>query len=388
MKKFLTLILTFAMLCTLTPAYAASFTDTAGHWAGADIEAMAAAGVVNGYDDGSFRPDAPVTRAEFAKILTELYGLPTGDYGWYFYGDVEPGQWYTPYVPAYCVLVDLPLAGMCDYFGWPRSWGDDYFYDFAPQRPLTRIEAAQALDYITGSIEDEEMYDFLIELGLSTADSPDYADNPGISLLAGSVMFKQLMNGDDQDRFRPYDTISRAEVCTLLNRAVNAYDLDDIAYMDVQSAVDALAEAYFEEEGGGYFDGVTAGGDFSDWALEVLDLVNAERAKEGAAPLELDADLCAVAQLHSNDMVARGFFDHYNPDGLSPFDRMSAYGIRYMAAGENIAAGQRSPEAVMNSWMNSPGHRSNILNPSYKKMGIAWADGGDYGIYWTQCFTD
>ncbi len=147
--------------------------------------------------------------------------------------------------------------------------------------------------------------------------------------------------------------------------------------MDVQSAVDALEKAYHEEE---------SRGDFSDWALEVLDLVNAERTKEGLDPLELDADLCAVAQMHSDDMAARNFFDHVNPDGKSPFDRMKDYGITYMAAGENIAAGYESPGSVVKGWMNSPGHRANILSPSYTKMGIAWAYSDDMYIYWTQNF--
>lgn len=123
-----------------------------------------------------------------------------------------------------------------------------------------------------------------------------------------------------------------------------------------------------------------------DFIERVLELVNEERAKEGAKPLVLDEDLCAVAAMHSEDMIARNFFDHENPDGASPFDRMKAYGISYMAAAENIAAGQTTPEQVMDSWMNSPGHRKNILNNAYGKIGIGIAMGGEYRIYWTQCF--
>ena len=120
----------------------------------------------------------------------------------------------------------------------------------------------------------------------------------------------------------------------------------------------------------------------------VLELVNEERAKEGVKPLSLDKDLCAVAALHSEDMAARNFFSHENPDGASPFDRMKAYGIAFRTAAENIAAGQTTPEQVMDSWMNSPGHRKNILNNAYSKIGIGIARGGEYGVYWTQCFTD
>lgn len=126
----------------------------------------------------------------------------------------------------------------------------------------------------------------------------------------------------------------------------------------------------------------------SGFAQRILELVNEERAKEGLGPLKLDEDLCAVAQLHCDDMVKRSFFDHINPDGKSPFDRMNDYGIRYMAAGENIACGQRSPEEVMNAWMNSPAHRANILSENYGKIGIGYAEGGTYGTFWTQCFTN
>ena len=130
------------------------------------------------------------------------------------------------------------------------------------------------------------------------------------------------------------------------------------------------------------------GNESSDFVNRVLELVNEERAKAGIGSLKLDADLSAVAQQHCNDMIARHFFDHINPDGDSPFDRMLNYGIRYMAAGENIAAGQITPEEVVQAWMNSPGHRANILNGAYGKIGIAYAKGGDYKIYWTQCFTN
>lgn len=115
-------------------------------------------------------------------------------------------------------------------------------------------------------------------------------------------------------------------------------------------------------------------------------LVNEERAKAGISPLVLDLKLNKTAQRHSEDMVENNFFSHTNLSGQSPFDRMAEDGISYMAAGENIAYGQRTPEEVMNSWMNSEGHRNNILNGAYNKIGIGIAV-TEYGtIYWTQNF--
>ena len=125
---------------------------------------------------------------------------------------------------------------------------------------------------------------------------------------------------------------------------------------------------------------------FDDWGYEVLNLVNEERAKYNVAPLKWDDSLAALAESHCEDMIDRNFFAHNTPDGQTPFDRMKAAGISYSSAGENIAAGQSSPQNVMDSWMNSPGHRKNILNPDFEYIGVGLARGGSYGIYWAQEF--
>lgn len=125
---------------------------------------------------------------------------------------------------------------------------------------------------------------------------------------------------------------------------------------------------------------------FDDWCARVLDLTNAARRERGIAPLEWDDTLAALAGAHCADMIDRGYFDHNTPDGKTPFDRMKEAGIKYTRAGENIAAGQYSPEEAMVSWMKSEGHRANILNPNFTKIGISFAKGGDYGIYWAQEF--
>ncbi|WP_255362514.1 CAP domain-containing protein [Blastococcus aurantiacus] len=121
----------------------------------------------------------------------------------------------------------------------------------------------------------------------------------------------------------------------------------------------------------------------SDRAGQVLALVNQARASAGCRPLAADARLAAVAAAHSADMRDRGFFDHVNLAGQSPFDRAGAAGVS--ARAENIARGQRDPAAVMDSWMNSPGHRANILDCGLTRLGVGIADGGG-GPWWTQLF--
>ena len=120
-----------------------------------------------------------------------------------------------------------------------------------------------------------------------------------------------------------------------------------------------------------------------DRAGQVLALVNQERAAAGCPPLAADSRLAAVAAAHSADMRDQGYFDHVNLAGLSPFDRAEAVGLS--ARAENIARGQGDAAAVMASWMDSAGHRSNILDCGLTRLGVGVADGGG-GPWWTQLF--
>lgn len=117
---------------------------------------------------------------------------------------------------------------------------------------------------------------------------------------------------------------------------------------------------------------------------EVIRLVNKIREENGLNPLAADWQLCRVARYKSQDMKDKGYFSHQSPTYGSPFDMMKSFGISYRSAGENIAMGQRTPEAVVNAWMNSSGHRANILNSSYTKIGVGYVSDGNY---WTQMFT-
>ncbi|MEU9268853.1 sigma-70 family RNA polymerase sigma factor [Streptomyces sp. NPDC048251] len=123
----------------------------------------------------------------------------------------------------------------------------------------------------------------------------------------------------------------------------------------------------------------------SDLATQVIALVNEERATAGCGPLTDDSLLRDAAQGHSDDMAARDFFDHTNPDGADPGQRITAAGYRWSTYGENIAKGQQTASSVMTSWMNSEGHRANILNCAFKNIGVGIHDGAG-GPWWTQNF--
>lgn len=123
----------------------------------------------------------------------------------------------------------------------------------------------------------------------------------------------------------------------------------------------------------------------ADLEAQMLVLVNAERTKRGIPPVKADPQMTMVARAHSRDMFARGYFSHYTPENKDPFDRMKKAGVKFLTAGENLALG-RTLKICHEGLMNSPGHKANILNPAYGRLGIGIMDGGIYGLMISQEF--
>jgi uncharacterized protein YkwD len=130
---------------------------------------------------------------------------------------------------------------------------------------------------------------------------------------------------------------------------------------------------------------------------EVVERVNQARALGATCggqafgatgPLAMEARLRCAARVHSLDMVTRAFFDHVNPDGETPFVRMEHAGYEYRAAGENIAAGQSTPQEVVEGWLQSPGHCANIMSPDFTQIGVGYVSAPEGALphYWTQVF--
>lgn len=121
----------------------------------------------------------------------------------------------------------------------------------------------------------------------------------------------------------------------------------------------------------------------SAYEQEVVRLVNEQRAKNGLSALTHNWELSRVARYKSQDMADNRYFSHTSPTYGSPFDMIRAFGLSFRTAGENIAYGQRTPQEVVNGWMNSSGHRANILSSSYTQIGVGYVANGSY---WTQMF--
>lgn len=123
--------------------------------------------------------------------------------------------------------------------------------------------------------------------------------------------------------------------------------------------------------------------DVTNYEKEVIRLVNEARAKNGLSALTENWELSRVARYKSQDMKDNNYFSHTSPTYGSPFNMMKNFGISYKSAAENIAKGQQTPQAVVNAWLNSSGHRANIMNPSFTQIGVGYVKSGNY---WTQMF--
>lgn len=121
----------------------------------------------------------------------------------------------------------------------------------------------------------------------------------------------------------------------------------------------------------------------ASYEAEVIRLVNDIRKQNGLQPLTANWELSRVARYKSQDMVDKRYFSHTSPTYGTPFQMIKSFGIPFRTAGENIAYGYATPKAVVDGWMNSSGHRANILNASYKQIGVGYVARGNY---WTQMF--
>lgn len=119
----------------------------------------------------------------------------------------------------------------------------------------------------------------------------------------------------------------------------------------------------------------------------VIELSNIERAKRGLAPLKEDPQLMKLARMKSQDMADKNYFSHTSPTYGEPHVMLNSFGVPYSSSGENIAMGQRTPEEVVQGWMNSSGHRANILNNNFTNIGVGVAEDPSGKILWTQIFT-
>ena len=373
-RKLLALSLVFALaLCTALPASAQTFRDVPPrNWAYQVIERAAANGWVTGYENGIFAPDNNVLYGEFLALISRAFLsdeiAPYLEDSWTY--------WYDPYCEyaadsglSWGTTLFTPISLLL-YIDWKDAGAED---------PISRYDMCRIIYNL--AIGDE-MADRL-DLDTARAKISDFSSIPDSYQVPVAACYALgLVNGDTYGNFLGSNPVLRSHAAAIICRLADAYLGSDSP--DTSNPVP-------DQPATPQTPSVTVPGtsDTLDaYRNEVLRLVNIERANAGVAPLTLDSRICEAAQIRANELPV--LFDHTRPDQSRCFTVLDDLGISYWSCAENIAAGQRTPAAVVDSWMHSQGHRENILNPSYGKLGVGYLnyDGDSYHHYWVQLFTD
>ena len=313
---------------------------------------------------------------------------------------------FTLAIPALAGSLDSEIATASRFLQVKGILQGDASGDLQLNKTLTRAELAVILARLTVNQEHLMAEKTYYSNQCEFTDVPDWA-----RVYVGYCVSRHMVNGYGDGRYNPDGLVTPQAACTVLLRACGMLVTFDWSYETALNAAvqfgiapsEALQEQYITRgnmaillyrtaDKLGYFpmddvdttpepDPAPDNSGISDLEQQVVDLVNQERAAYGLAPLTLSTELCNGARLKSQDMLNNGYFSHYSPTYGSPFEMMDSLGIETWGAAENIARGQKTAEEVMNSWMNSPGHRANILSEEYVKIGVGYADG-----YWTQWF--
>ena len=356
MKKIL-IVLIVSITCMpwsvpivlITPSYADFLDVPPTHPQVEAINYVQEQGIVSGYPDGSFKPDNTINRAEFTKILVEattddlsidncLKSKPA------LFSDVNKNQWFAKYV---CTAKTQGTI-----IGYPDG-------TFGPTKEINFAEASKIIINSFGF----------------TAEAAD-----GGQWYEAYINMLKSIDAVPSSLISPDQAVTRAEMAGIIYRVQTVMELNENPPRTVRKrCVTSLEQK------------------------KVMELTNLERSKEGLSPLSYNCYLQSSAQAHSEDMQARNFFAHETPEGTTPEERIKASGYiqtyfdcfcaKSYTVGENLAKGQEIPSEVIETWMNSPEHRTNILNPNFSEIGVGITPVGEnsdnfVGFIWTQNFGD
>ena len=414
---------------TVPAAEADSFTDTANNWARDFIEFCVAEGILSG-TGGTFRPVDYITIRELAKMLLTTLGLDAGRYqgaGWDehvdadarelgIYGDVvEDPSLYVTREEA-CLLISnalrCPVVEAYDDDGEAQYVLDDlmspmslleYRFDVIP---VTGVVVANAIGdlrdgvLLEGSLLHIDGYtrDFLVTDAVAQDESllgrtvtvytrfySDFNQVYGLPSLQSDESTATLPSARELYAILDYGALRVSDETQYYAN----YQLADASCLDEMIPGDSVT--IIDHESDGTVDlvlvqllprpDVPDEQGTSPLERQVAELVNAEREANGLEPLTLRVDLCEGARLKSQDMVENDYFNHTSPTYGTLSEMLEELGIEYRTAGENIASGYETAEAVMEAWMNSEGHRANILSEDFTEFGVGYVDG-----VWTQWF--
>lgn len=400
-KRLPSLAQALAVCLSLTFAAhaAASFPDVpSGHWAYAEIQKCAEQGVVVGYSDGSFGPGKTVTGAQFVSMLARVF----------YPAELNANNAFSSRgwaVPALRTASNANLLAGTSRLaaGQADDWKD------SGNLTLNRYDMAQILNNLLAAKNTMATAE---QRQAAQSAIKDWNQIPGQYQAAVSNCYALgVLSGMGDGSFSGNSTMDRAQACAVINRVMNRTSGTGAPNNSVPaggaptggSPVNSAPTSGASNSGSGSAgnhasrnnDAGTAAAPQNppsqqsaaktseDLSAEVIELVNQERAKQGLSPLGTLSGLTAAAQARAPELPE--LFSHTRPNGSRCFTALEEARVSYYAAGENIAAGSNTAEGVMQMWMNSPGHKANILGEKFTHIGVACVQGRG-GYYWVQMF--
>ncbi|MFS0783796.1 S-layer homology domain-containing protein [Bacillus sp. 1P06AnD] len=327
MKKIISFIASIVLIASILPITYASAKENIGN----EMQAMIKEGIITGYGDGTYKPNGTVTRGEFATFLKRALDLPDGPH---VFKDVSKTS---------SLAAGINAAAKAKIVRGISS------ETFAPNQLITREQMAiminNALTY--KNIKTKTTSVTVADMNRVGAEETKLAikNMIGQGIIKGYTVSGGMM-------FKPKDHATRQQGAAFIYRLLNV-----IGKTSGNTNTPETPAAY----------------EPSAFEKKVVELTNAERAKQGLKPLILDTEASRVAHAKAEDMKVNNYFSHTSPTYGGLKELLQKFGIKnWHAAGENIAKGQPTPESVVSAWMNSAGHRANILNPNFTHMGAGY----------------
>lgn len=344
-KTLLTAALTLSLLLPVA-ASAKDFSDVpTNHWAYPSIDRLSDLGIINGYKNGTYQPNLVLSRAQAAKILGGALNLNSDPSFTPNFTDVPKDHY------AYEEIKELTQYGVFS-----------NVTKFNPDSPLTRAQMSKII--VEGmNIKMDDNHE------VSFKDVPKGDWHPYITTLAEV----KISLGVKLGYFGPYQKVTRAQMAAFTDRALDFY----LGVKDGTITYDPQQKRYVNHAN------IT-----SSIADVSAQLANEERKKAGLSALTLDPELSRIATIKAEDMAKNDYFDHNSPTYGTPFEMAKQFGYNYRSFGENIAYGYSTPDAVVAGWMDSPGHKANILHKNYNRIGAGAVKDENGRIYWVHMFAE
>ncbi|KYG90296.1 S-layer protein [[Bacillus] sp. KCTC 13219] len=315
------------------------------YWATPAITKLVNLGYMEGFPDGTFRPNEVVTRAEAAAIIARAIG---GDTSTNFSLQAVDVTSANPYYMEICLLAELEIIQNNKYF--------------QPDEPLQRAHLAKIIALAFHITTD----------AYNKAAFKDLPKNYWAKDYIESLADIEIITGKTADKFEPTAPVTRAHLAAFTARGMEFQD----KVKNYEVAYDYLVRDYIP----------TIAEKKKD-AQEVVAIVNKLRQEHGLDPVKHDLLLSQLAVIKAQDMVERNYFEHKSPHYGAPWDMAELFDYSYTSFGENIARNYNSAQAVTDAWMVSPTHRENILKSSYTHIGIGIKQATNGQYYWVQLFS-